>query len=589
MRTGAPFESSNRYLPFPFAHDAPGLVFNGAAGVHGANATLPAGAFVDAIAVLPPYRVYTGGGIAPSAPVRLFLYSITKDVDDGRTFITLAFLDQNDVVQLSLEFEPAALVLSRGGYGRLRATNVSTGSSITLLATQEFVDYVAGTVEGTPDVFGTDLPLSPETVDFAADQVLSFSVHNTHDADFRADPQTAWATLAAGVPGTIKSNVLFVPGYRMGITRADSGGASLAGTHATPFQVAFTVLPPAARNSQTPANLLTYLPSGSLRNALLAEVAADDGSMSAAPCPADVSYDHLRSLSANSVENKVFPDPTGNVNIIVDACFRLEAGGEIDIPEEDRSAEALAANPDNEWRANALLLTNTCEPCCSCEKYYRVGMAIQKLATETSDIRTDIVGYINWLTEFDAKVTGDAFVKLLVGATVAPNAQCDFPESDADATVRVVTLAIHLGNPNTPFPYGAPTPPTMDEETGLPDPALRTAQGAIGECRNVSLAFVGDQSSWLLRQVSRICVGGTLEDAGTTIRPWNHPIAVIDDISPRKSVTVYVTFHALRDPGTPYSYPATIPLTLAYGIATNVDGTTLRELSYDITAKVEVT
>lgn len=587
MRTGAPFESSNRYLPFPFAHDAPGLAFDDAAGTHGDGATLPVGAFVDAIAVLPAYRVYAGGGIADASPVRLFLYSITKAVYGSQTFVTLSFRDQNSASQLALEFEPATLVLSRGGYGRLRASNVSTGASITLLSTREFLDYVADTSEGVPDIFGTSLPLSPETVDFAADQVLSFSVHNTHDDDFRADPQAAWAALAAGTPGTIKSDVLLVPGYRMGITRTGSGKD--AGAAGPAFQIAFTVQPPAARNAKTAANLLTYLPGGSLRDALTLEVTSDDGSVTGAPCPASVSYDYLRSLSTDGVESKILPDRTGNVNIVSDECLRLEAGGTLEVPVEYRSGEAIAANPDNEWSANSLLLSSTCDPCCGCDKYYRVGMGIQKLATEASNLRTEILGYISWVAAFNARVTGDMFTRMLVGASVAPNTQCDFSATDKDATVRVVTLSVHLGNPNTPFPYAAPAPLTLDVATGLPDPPLRTEQGYIGTCSDVSLTFVGDQSAWLLRQVARSCVGGTLEDAGTDIRPWNHPMNVVADIGPRKTIAIYVAFHALRDPSTPYSYPATIRLNLSYKVTTSSDGAASRSLSYDIDAKVEVT
>ena len=184
MRVGNEFLSSNTFLAFPFAEDVAGLARDGAA-VHGAAATLPLDAFVDA-------------SIQASASVtRVYLQSIT---DAGAGVYTLTLVDQLSNVFMSIAVTPAAWT---GTYYLIAQRDSSTRHSVRLVVSVAALQaYLAAT---STDVFSSPVQFEACVIEYSLDNVSTFELYTALPPSPQPD-----------VPGPISGDVRIMAGYNLG-------------------------------------------------------------------------------------------------------------------------------------------------------------------------------------------------------------------------------------------------------------------------------------------------------------------------------------------------------------------------------------
>ena len=212
---GTEYLSSNTDLAYPFTDDVLGVVRDAAAVVHGAIATIPIGAIVDALASV------------PTATTELYLKSVTSM---GGTDYLFAFADQYGVVLIS-ELVDTSTFTAGLPFQRLALGDIS-GSWIKLAVdTALCTSWLSGIT--SVDTYGTSLQLLDAVLLADTDHVKSLQLYDDGLTNPPTSPKivgrvqlkagynsefTLLSETDTGVPGNNELTFTVVPGAGQGLS-----------------------------------------------------------------------------------------------------------------------------------------------------------------------------------------------------------------------------------------------------------------------------------------------------------------------------------------------------------------------------------
>lgn len=176
-RIGYEYLTANQHTAFPFAEDAAGLEYAGAA-AHGANATLPLDFLIDAVICV------------PAGVTAVYLAAITAQ-PGGHQF---RFADQDGATLLEYVHTPSAAAI-------VGTSDETASTTIRLLKGASFDTHLAAIV--TTDTFGTRLPFEQCVLDVRPARVETLQLYRT------------LTTPCPSSPSPFKGHVRLVAGYNI--------------------------------------------------------------------------------------------------------------------------------------------------------------------------------------------------------------------------------------------------------------------------------------------------------------------------------------------------------------------------------------